>query len=582
MTTRIKWTRETITDIIKQCKSKKEFRKKYSGAFTAIKTHGWTDLYNLMPKHTFNNQLKWTRDAILAAIQTCSSRSEFRKRYDQAYEQMNRHGWRDLLNYISPANHKWTLSELETISSGYETRFQFRHENPDAYDAIKRNQWHHLIKDMPIYPPVENEPSIWSVYRWYFPETNSIYIGLSMHVNRRIKDELKYSKTSPIRDHIDSTGSSYRINILHENLHSYEAARYEDMYISQYRAEGYNVLNRMAGGNLGAYNIATACQRSDEDILDEVFSKYTSYRDLRTKGKSLYREICNRNLRQKVWEKLPKVAQTPKYSIEYLSNLAAGCTHFYEFKNKYPHEYKYMAQKGLCHLLSHLDRTTAISIPDRFENVVTEVNSGKLTRKSAASKLGITPYQFSKLGKDKLKSYGEISLLKAQTNATNKKIAKEAKRDRVRRELLDLATSNYKTILELRSDKNLYARIMRRPGLYKEISALLTHQRRSSVTCEDVETAVAKCSTFSQFMKEYPSEYQAVRNNHWEELVSGLPKSYKKADEFSYEHIWDCAHKCSSRTEFNKKYSSESYAAKKRGIYDEIVADMPKQYKKSS
>lgn len=540
MTTRNKWTRDAVIAILKQCKSKNELRKKYSGAFTAIKTHGWTDLYSLLPNRPYTNQLKWTQDAILEAIQTCSSRDEFRKRYDQAYEQMNRHGWRHLLNYISPANHKWTLSELETIARGYATRFQFRHENPLAYDAIRRNSWDHLIKDMPLYPPVENETPIWGVYRWYFPETNSIYIGLSMNLKRRINEELKYSSASPVRNHIDSTGSSYRISILHENLHSHEAAQYESTYIDQYRSAGYNVLNRMAGGGLGAYNMASTYQRSDADILSEVFNKYTSYSDLRTNGKALYRVICKRKLRQKVWEKLPKSNQPPKYSIEYLSNLAAGCTNYYEFKVKYPNEYKYMSQRGMCNLLSGLSK---------------QRNTPTASKKLPTRKESTPRYH---------------------------KVDMSAKREQVRRELIGLVTSKYSTLSELRSDKNLYARIKRRPGLYKEISALLVHQRRSSITREDVTSAVTKCSNFAQFVKEYPSEYNAVRNNHWEDLVTGLPKRYNKTDEFSYEHIWGCAHKCSSRTEFNKKYHSESYAAKKRGIYDEIVADMPKQYKKAS
>lgn len=149
---------------------------------------------------------------------------------------------------------------------------------------------------------------------------------------------------------------------------------------------------------------------------------------------------------------------------------------------------------------------------------------------------------------------------------------------RSKESVIEEVVSKYSTLAELVADYNLYMTV-KRYHVYTEVSKRLRHHNRPKLTEDDVKSAASKCTTWAQFMKEYPSEYQVVHKKHWEHLTDHLSRTYKKTDEFTYEHIWDCAHSCSSRTEFNKKYRSESYAAKKRGIYDEIVADMPKQNK---
>jgi hypothetical protein len=146
---------------------------------------------------------------------------------------------------------------------------------------------------------------------------------------------------------------------------------------------------------------------------------------------------------------------------------------------------------------------------------------------------------------------------------------------RSKESIIEEVVNKYSTMSELVADTNLYM-MVKRYHVYTEVSKRLRHHNRPKLTESDVKTAADKCTTLAEFMKEYPSEYQVARNNHWEHLTSHLTRTYKKTDELTYEHIWDCAHRCSGRTEFNKKYHSESYAAKKRGIYEELVADIPK------
>ena len=104
---KIKWTRETIAEALKDCTSGNDFRKRYSGAFEAMKRHGWEDLKALLPTHSsnlgdtgqapVNNSARWTRESLAAVIKTCTSGKEFKRRYPGAYDALRKNGWKDLL-----------------------------------------------------------------------------------------------------------------------------------------------------------------------------------------------------------------------------------------------------------------------------------------------------------------------------------------------------------------------------------------------------------------------------------------------------------------------------------------------------
>lgn len=463
-----KWTRETIAEALKDCTSGKEFKKRYNGAFKAMMRHGWDDLKALLPTHSskkVNNSAIWTRESLAAVIKTCTSGKEFKRQYSGAYDALIRRGWKDLMDllpthtpgYIHPAwRPKYTKSYIKDLISSCHSQFEFRKQYPKANVKLRKNGWNYLLDGLPYYADLKDEKPVWCVYKWTFIETEAVYIGLTSNYERRIKEEYRYKDTSPVKQYIEETGCSFKIERLETGLYSHEAAKLERKYISEYRSSGVTVLNRNLGGSLGRYNHKTEDPRSDDDILNEIFSKYKSYNELKYTGRALYKIVQERNLYERVWERLP-----------------------------------------------------------------------------------------------------------------NKRQAKRA-------ELLRLVESKYTKLSELRNDKNLYSQI-KRYGLYSIVSAKLEHKNRSAVTRDDVSLAVSKCQTLAQFMKDYRSEYGIARRNHWEDLLEPLSRSYTKSADITLERIKECIGQCASRTEFRKRFSSELNAAIKRGIYDELVKDMPKQ-----
>lgn len=524
-----KWTRETISNVIKTCKSGKEFKRRYSTAFQVMKKNGWEDLKELLPTHApdyikEHPPLKYTETVLADLIAKCDSRLTFRAIY------------------------------------------------PAAYTSLKRRGLERMLSSLPMYSVSETEQPLWCVYRWTFLPSDAIYIGLTKDFKARIRAELSNAATSPVKSYLDDSGDRYIVEKVKSGLHSNEAAELERYYISQYRSEGRIVLNRHPGGSLGGYK--TADLRSDEEILNEIFANYKSYKELRLHGKGLYAVVCQRNLYDQVHARLPKTSYV-KYSKEYLEEIIAKCDKYDEFKRLYPLEYNYMKNKGICHLLNSLDRTAAQRpsiLPDGFGTVVNLVNRGEMTRQEAAARLNRSVKWLNKAGKGILKSGSEVRKRKPSRPAVDW----EAKRSKRRSDLLAEVTNKYKTLSELREDTALYARV-KRNGIYHEVSALLGHKNRIEVTRDDVSLAVSKCRTYAQFMKDYPSEYGVARRNQWEDLLEPLSRSYTKSADITLERIKECIGQCASRTEFSKRFSSEYNAAKKRGIYDELVKDMPKQ-----
>ena len=89
--------------------------------------------------------------------------------------------------------------------------------------------------------------------------------------------------------------------------------------------------------------------------------------------------------------------------------------------------------------------------------------------------------------------------------------------------------------------------------------------------------AASECHTLNEFVKNYPSEYAACRNNGWNDILDSLGRTYRPSETITDEDIRAALAQCKTRTEFNIRFRSESYAAKKRGIYNDLVKHLPKQ-----
>ena len=512
--------------------------------------------------------LKWNRDTIREAIQTCGTRSEFKKRYGQAYLQMRRHGWQDLLEALPSRNAPyWTYERATELVSKCSTRFQLRSSYPGAYHAIIKHGWDDLLSNL---PEISNLPetTVWCVYCWKFHGMHTVYIGLTCDYKRRINEELRYSSASPVHDYIKRTGCTYSVHRLHSNLGATDAADLERAYIAKYRADGYTLLNRNQGGSLGKYNGFCESRMSDDELLETIFRKFSSYKDLRVNGQSLLNQARKRGLKNAITDILvPNPSTRPKYDKAELEQKVAECNGNREqFKNMYPDEWHYIGTHALKRHLFPRNVKPKTTVEYSYNDILDaagRVNARTLSHAEAGKLFGISSTKFRLLC-NSMGIYLRSSAYIPKGNGWTKE------------KLVAAILDKCQSVNDLRKNNALRV-AARRHGIYNEVVSMLQRSKRIHITREETMQAASECHTLNEFMKKYPSEYNTCRNNGWTDILDGLSRTYRQSDLITDEAIQTALAQCKTRTEFNLRFRSESNAAKKRGIYNELVKNLPKQ-----
>lgn len=134
----------------------------------------------------------------------------------------------------------------------------------------------------------------------------------------------------------------------------------------------------------------------------------------------------------------------------------------------------------------------------------------------------------------------------------------------------------YKTLAELRNDQALLCMLKRRK-LYKNATKTLARKNRREITYSDAKRISANYTKLSDFMRDNGSVYNACRNNGWDDILNSLGRTNRQTSNISVDEIKASLSQCKTRTEFNKRFRTESYTAKKLGIYADLVKDIPKQ-----
>ena len=169
------WTEASILSVICECSSKKQFRKRYPGAYNSIKRHGWSHLYDSLGNHLPNkstvssDNIKWSRTTIPALVEQCSTYSEFCKKYPRAYEKIKKNRWFDLLaNLPHATRNTWTLQKLNDLISSSQSLYTFRHDHRSAYQYIISHQLYELLDQLPrILPSADTSLEFWGMANHY-------------------------------------------------------------------------------------------------------------------------------------------------------------------------------------------------------------------------------------------------------------------------------------------------------------------------------------------------------------------------------------------------------------------------------
>lgn len=125
------------------------------------------------------------------------------------------------------------------------SRKEFRKKYPGAYNNCQKNKW---MDDFCFHMKKTGNYYKRSIYVYEFSDM-SVYIGLTYNLDERTKNHLK-DKKSGVYNHIKIC-KNYNIKQISDYIDKELASKLEDETINRYKKDGWTILNKQKGGNLG-------------------------------------------------------------------------------------------------------------------------------------------------------------------------------------------------------------------------------------------------------------------------------------------------------------------------------------------
>ena len=302
------WTKERVFEEARKYHSKVEFRNGCPVAYRKAIKNEWIDEMTWLKRPVVYNK-KWTKEEVFKKAREYQTRNEFLKGCSGAYEAAWRNGWLDEMDCFKKRathNKKWTKEEAFKEARNYETRSEFQKGNPTAYNLARKHGW---LDEMTWFvdgrvKKFTNKND--SVYKYYWEETNAIYIGRTLVSEQpRRHNAHSTSEEDTVFRYAKENGLAVPpMEIIEENITPIEGLEREDIWVKYYKEKGYNVLNKaktgVGSGSLGAMNFGKWTKEA-------VFEKANEYntRSEFAKGCSSAYDAARRNgwLKEIFWFK---------------------------------------------------------------------------------------------------------------------------------------------------------------------------------------------------------------------------------------------------------------------------------------
>lgn len=240
------WTKERCKEISSMYDNKSLFIKEQTTIYVIIRRNKWIDE---LCDHMVNKyHKKWTKNECHVEALKYTSKIDFLKNNRGCYSASYENKWLDdicsHMNQHRKPNGYWTKEKCTEEALKYDIKIDFKINSPGAYSVSKKNGWLDQIRShMTLIGDIYKR----CIYVWEF-EDKSAYIGLSSNLKRRTINH-KTSKKSPVFNHLlYYNGECKQIT---NYVDVKEAQEIEKNTIKLYETNGWNVLNKTRGGEIG-------------------------------------------------------------------------------------------------------------------------------------------------------------------------------------------------------------------------------------------------------------------------------------------------------------------------------------------
>jgi hypothetical protein len=283
------WTKEEVLDLASNFTTMNQFKKTHSKAYGAARYNKWLDDVRLIMKPAYDS---WTEDKIRKIASQYNNLQKFADEQPKALDAARyRKIYDDVTKHMSRAFHFWTKDEVLDEALKYKYRIDFVTKSSSAYQAAVHNGWYdEATKHMDYLGNLYKR----LVYAYEFSD-NTVYVGLTLSKEKRNLSHIT-NPNSPVFKYSQESGLTPEMIIISdEYIDSEDAQELEDCTVSEYRLNGWRVLNKAKPGGLGS------CKRIwTEDKIIEIALKYTKMNDFKTNSNKAYQAARSLKILDKI------------------------------------------------------------------------------------------------------------------------------------------------------------------------------------------------------------------------------------------------------------------------------------------
>lgn len=233
----------------------------------------------------------WTYEKCYEVAKSCTTSSEFSKRFSVAYSKSKKQKWFDTFSWLIDDRINIITDRIDLVYAYEFIDFQAVYVGRTLIRRKKTRDWEHIFEDDPVSR---------------FAKLNNIPVP--------------------------------QMRVLESNLTLKEGVEKEEYYVNKYKSEGWNILNKAKTGSIGTI----AKGRWTKKSCYEEALKYTTKTDFRQNSLRAYTYAKESGwLETYTWlSKKPRKLKGSRYTYEICFELAKECTHRADFEHKYAQAYK--------------------------------------------------------------------------------------------------------------------------------------------------------------------------------------------------------------------------------------------------
>jgi hypothetical protein len=248
-----KYSLEYLKELSKDLITKTDFKNKYPNEYSASVRYGLIN--NLKEWENGNNFRisKYTEEFCKELVKNIETKSEFYYKYPSAYSQAIKDKFIDKLKEWKNGkiHSKYTKEICINLAKNCKTRSEFKKKYPNEYDVVLKYGWMNELKDWIIVGDKYKR----LIYIYLFCKDNGevwFYVGLTCNIKMR---HLNHLSTGPVHD-FGKENNLEIINpiIMTEFLDVKEAQKMEEFYLQDGIKRGWKPINKGKTGGLGTCN----------------------------------------------------------------------------------------------------------------------------------------------------------------------------------------------------------------------------------------------------------------------------------------------------------------------------------------